>query len=224
MRDIAGAGIARGRELRVGQGSAEDELLPISSAWRRNRASQSLSRSSRTTTEARRAWRPTSRTCDSSGSPARTSTTRSRSTRRTGRACSVPGDAGARADGQRHAGAGRALRRRLHLRRRHVRAGLVRVALRAGAQGRPALRPSSGLDTTRCARRATHASGRVTPERPTTPCGSRDRAGSRPDHDHELQRVARRDPDRAGDDVAPATADERSRACDLTRQAALFEL
>ena len=25
-------------------------------------------------------------------------------------------------------------------------------------------------------------------------------------------------------DLAPATADERSRACDLTRQAALFEL
>ena len=132
------------------------------------------------------------------------------------------GRPGARPDGQRRTGSGCTLRRHLHLRRRQLRAGHARTALHASAQGGTRLRsvrrarvrsaPSDGRYARPTARRRSDVRRHVARGYPR---------GRRPRHDHELQRVARRHTDRAGDDAAAAKAHRRRQTRHLACQGAL---
>ena len=76
----------------------------------------------------------------------------------------------------------------------------VPADLRLGAEARPALRPVGRPRLRRPARHRRHPrAGRGRTERPTTACGGRDPRRRRRRDDHELQRMARGNADRAGE-------------------------
>ena len=204
MSEIRGAGIDEIAVSWWGQGSPEDLRMPAIVAPRTSAACSSPRTSSRIAGGPSSRSRPTSRTSPAgSGSRRSTSTSRSISHRATGptnhpllhpvpdiTVYAQTALAGAAAVG--------AVRRRLHLRHRHVRRQQLPPALRGSACDAPAMRSVGrpGVQREAGQRRPGRQAAQARPDlRRDVARSARERRGQH--HDHVVQRVARGNADRA---------------------------